>query len=174
LQLYKVKSRGVLTVTSTDPTAQPAADFGYFQHPNDVADGIAGLKTLKAVLDSKTFAPMKVDTVPDVLLKFAPDLAAFPPGQYPGALPLIPDLEDESGAATWLKNTVCTCWHMHGTCRVGEVVDTEHRVKGVGALRIMDASVLRNTPGTNPMATIMAVGRVLGLRMRKERGKCAY
>ncbi|GAQ86564.1 GMC oxidoreductase family [Klebsormidium nitens] len=59
---------------------------------------------------------------------------------------------------------------MHGKCRVGEVVDEEHRVKGVGELRVMDASVFRDSPGTNPMATIMAVGWALGLRMRKERG----
>lgn len=158
-----------MTLSSTDVRAHPTVDFAHFEHPDDVADGLEAIRILKGVLDSKALASLKCDTVPEALLQLAPQLSAFSPGHYPGALPLLPDENSLSEATTWLKDTVCTCWHFHGSCRVGEVVDSEHRVKGVGALRIMDASVLRNTPGTNPMATIMAVGRVLGLRMRKER-----
>ncbi|GAQ78305.1 GMC oxidoreductase family [Klebsormidium nitens] len=172
-KLYRVKTRGAITLDSTDPAATPSIDYPYFTDPADVASGIEGIRTLKALLASKPVSELKVDTVPQFLLKLAPALAAFPPGQYPGALPLLPDPNDASEAATWLRNTVCTCWHMHGTCRVGEVVDDEHRVKGVEKLRVMDASVLRDVPGTNPMATIMALGRVLGLKMLKERVELA-
>ncbi|GAQ86563.1 GMC oxidoreductase family, partial [Klebsormidium nitens] len=170
LKLYRVKSRGSVTVTSTDAAAEPTVDFAYFTHPDDVSDGIEGVRILKAVRDSRALTPLKWEKVPGTLLRLVPDLANLPPGAYRGALPLIPDLDDESAATTWLKADVCTSWHMHGTCRVGEVVDEEHRVKGVGGLRVMDASVFRDSRGTNPMATIMAVGRAFGLRMRKERG----
>ncbi|GAQ88026.1 GMC oxidoreductase family [Klebsormidium nitens] len=166
VKAYRVKSRGSVTLRSTDPRAQPAVDLAHFQHPDDVTDGIAAISVLRSILGSQTLNPWKCDTVPDALLRLVPGLAAIPPGQFPGALPFLPD---EADAATWLKDKVVTCWHTHGTCRVGEVVDTWHRVKGVRALRVMDASVLRDCPGTSPMATIMALGRVLGLRMCAER-----
>jgi choline dehydrogenase len=38
--------------------------------------------------------------------------------------------------------TSSTCWHGSGTCAMGDVVDTEFRVKGVAGLRVVDASVI--------------------------------
>ena len=161
-----MKSRGCLTLQSADPRMPPTIDYAHYQHADDVASGVEGIHLVQAFVEA--LQPLRCNTCPQVLLKLLPELAAYSPGHFPGVLPLFPKEED---AAMWLQNTACSCWHTHGTCRKGDVVDSEHRVKGVGALRIMDASVLRNSPGTNPMATIMAVGRNLGLRMRKEKAE---
>lgn len=50
-----------------------------------------------------------------------------------------------------------------GGCVVGRVVDCDLRVIGIGALRVVDGSVFGVSPGTNPQATLMMLGRyVLG------------
>lgn len=46
---------------------------------------------------------------------------------------------------------------------VGRVVDRDLRVIGIGSLRVVDGSVFGVSPGTNPQATLMMLGRyVLG------------
>jgi hypothetical protein len=54
-----------------------------------------------------------------------------------------------------------TIWHYHGGCQVGRVVDTEYRVLGVDALRVIDGSTFNASPGTNPQATVMLLGSPL-------------
>ena len=57
------------------------------------------------------------------------------------------------------KDTVMTIWHYHGGCRVGKVVDGDFRVFGVDSLRVVDGSTFALSPGTNPQATLMMLGR---------------
>jgi choline dehydrogenase len=45
-----------------------------------------------------------------------------------------------------------TIWHYHEGCQVGKVV-------GVDALRVIDDSTFLRSPGTNPQATVMMLGR---------------
>jgi choline dehydrogenase-like flavoprotein len=52
-----------------------------------------------------------------------------------------------------------TIWHYHGGCHVGAVVDDNYRVFGVQGLRVIDSSTFRYSPGTNPQATVMMLGR---------------
>jgi choline dehydrogenase len=57
------------------------------------------------------------------------------------------------------KSTGATCWHPTGTCRMGEdptsVVDTQCRVRGVGNLRIVDASVFPYITSSNTNVPVM-------------------
>ncbi|PRQ60013.1 putative glucose-methanol-choline oxidoreductase, FAD/NAD(P)-binding domain-containing protein [Rosa chinensis] len=66
-------------------------------------------------------------------------------------------------------DTVMTIWHYHGGCQVGRVVDKEYRVLGVDSLRVVDGSTFHSTPGTNPQATVMMLGRYVGERIVHER-----
>jgi mandelonitrile lyase len=61
--------------------------------------------------------------------------------------------------ADFCHQTVSTIWHYHGGCVVGKVVDRDYHVIGVGALRVVDGSTLTVSPGTNPQATLMKLGR---------------
>ena len=73
---------------------------------------------------------------------------------------LIPKhTNDTKSLEQFCKDTVLTIWHYHGGCHVGKVVDREHKVLGVHRLRIVDGSVFDESPGTNPQATIMMMGR---------------
>ena len=54
--------------------------------------------------------------------------------------------------------------HPMVTCKMGEVVDSECRVKGLKGLRVVDASVLPVTPAGTIQAVIYAVAeRVAGM-----------
>lgn len=62
-----------------------------------------------------------------------------------------------------------TIWHYHGGCQVGKVVDHDYKVLGVDALRVIDGSTFYYSPGTNPQATVMMLGRYMGVRILSER-----
>ncbi|KAL6321227.1 hypothetical protein AAG906_016261 [Vitis piasezkii] len=66
-------------------------------------------------------------------------------------------------------DTVRTIWHYHGGCHVGRVVDPDYKVIGVDGLRIIDGSTFNHSPGTNPQATVMMLGRYMGEKILGER-----
>ncbi|KAJ6672028.1 hypothetical protein OIU85_013382 [Salix viminalis] len=66
-------------------------------------------------------------------------------------------------------DTVMTIWHYHGGCQVGKVVDNDYKVLGVDKLRVIDGSTFIDSPGTNPQATVMMLGRYMGKRILYER-----
>ncbi|CAI7923127.1 unnamed protein product, partial [Closterium sp. NIES-54] len=57
------------------------------------------------------------------------------------------------------QDTVTVIWHFHGGCHRGVCVDSSYRVHGVQALRVVDGSTFLTSPGTNPMATCLMLGR---------------
>ncbi|GFQ04310.1 protein hothead, partial [Phtheirospermum japonicum] len=67
------------------------------------------------------------------------------------------------------KDTVMTIWHYHGGCQVGRVVDSDYHVLGVDALRVIDGSTFNYSPGTNPQATVMMLGRYMGVKILRAR-----
>jgi choline dehydrogenase len=51
-----------------------------------------------------------------------------------------------------------TVYHPTSTCRIGDVVDPRLRVKGVGKLRVADASVMPAVIGGNTNAPTIMIG----------------
>ncbi|RWW27749.1 hypothetical protein GW17_00007802 [Ensete ventricosum] len=66
---------------------------------------------------------------------------------------------DDTYTEQFCKDSMLTIWHYHGGCHVGKVVDGEYRVLGVSGLRVVDSSAFHRSPGTNPQATVMMMGR---------------
>ncbi|KAI5336452.1 hypothetical protein L3X38_015719 [Prunus dulcis] len=62
-----------------------------------------------------------------------------------------------------------TIWHYHGGCQVGRVVDKGYGVLGIDSLRVIDGSTFYHTPGANPQATVMMLGRYMGQRILHDR-----
>lgn len=54
-------------------------------------------------------------------------------------------------------------WHLHGTSKMGKVVDSDFNVIGVENLSIADASVLVKLPRMNPTSTLIMMGRYIGM-----------
>jgi len=56
-----------------------------------------------------------------------------------------------------IRKSLVTVHHPCGTCRLGDVVDTSLRVKGAGALRVVDASVIPTVISGNSNIPVNAV-----------------
>jgi choline dehydrogenase len=88
----------------------------------------------------------------------APALASLVTGR------MSPAMAPQTDAAwtDYLRETLNITWHAVGTCRMGSdegaVVDPQLRVKGVGGLRVVDASVMPTPTSGNTNAASIMIG----------------
>ncbi|KAK6117108.1 hypothetical protein DH2020_049153 [Rehmannia glutinosa] len=154
-------STGHLELKNKNPNDNPSVTFNYFKDPQDLARCVDGLKVIENVIESKPFSAFRYDTLSlPLLLNMT---ANAPVNLLPRHANVSTSLEQ------FCKDTVMTIWHYHGGCQVGRVVDSEYRVLGVDALRVVDGSTFNYSPGTNPQATVMMLGRYMGVNILKER-----
>ncbi|XP_062227446.1 protein HOTHEAD-like [Phragmites australis] len=156
-------STGHLELRNRDPDDNPAVTFNYFSHPEDLRRCVAGLSVIERVIQSEAFENF---TYPYFSVEALLNMTA----EFP--VNLLPRHDNDSKSLEqFCKDTVMTIWHYHGGCQVGKVVDTEYRVLGVDALRVIDGSTFNASPGTNPQATVMMLGRYMGFKIQNERLK---
>ncbi|CAL4937322.1 unnamed protein product [Urochloa decumbens] len=155
-------STGHIELRSTDAHANPAVTFNYFRDPRDVERCVRGIQAIERVVRSRAFSRFTYGnhTAMDAAFRRA---AYFPVN----LMPRHP--RDTRPLQQYCRETVMTIWHYHGGCHVGGVVDRDYRVIGVRGLRVIDSSTFKYSPGTNPQATVMMLGRYMGLRILKER-----
>jgi choline dehydrogenase-like flavoprotein len=138
----KPRSRGRVWITSDDPAQPPSIDYRYFTDAegHDEAVLIAGIRLARRIAAT---APMSQWVVREV---------------FPGS-----HLQSDDELSDALRATHQTVYHVSGTCRMGAdddamaVCDSRLRVRGVGNLRVVDASVFPTLPSVNPVGTVMAV-----------------
>ncbi|CAN1332861.1 (R)-mandelonitrile lyase-like [Linum perenne] len=128
-------STGHLELTSRNPNENPSVTFNYFKHPEDL----------------NRCVQFRYDDMP--VPRLLNMTARAPVNMLPRHNNTSASLEQ------FCKDTVMTIWHYHGGCQVGEVVEPDYRVLGVDALRVIDGSTFNASPGTNPQATVMMLGR---------------
>ena len=74
-----------------------------------------------------------------------------------------PDATDDAALDAHIRATAATAHHPLGTCRMGgeadpgAVVDAELRVRGIGRLRVVDASVMPDLVGGNINAAVIVI-----------------
>ncbi|KAJ3680055.1 hypothetical protein LUZ60_016333 [Juncus effusus] len=154
-------SSGYLLLKTTNPDDNPIVKFNYFQHPEDLRRCVSGLETIIKVIKSKAFSKFTYSYFSiETLLNMT---SSFPTNKIPR------HENDSKSLEQFCKDTVLTIWHYHGGCQVGKVVDKEYRVIGVDALRVVDGSTFLSSPGTNPQATVMMLGRYMGVKIQNER-----
>ncbi|KAL3609978.1 hypothetical protein D5086_000998, partial [Populus alba] len=154
-------STGHLELRTRHPEDNPSVTFNYFKEPQDLQRCVEGISTIEKVIDSRPFSKFKFDymSVPQLLNMTANAPVNLLPKHYNSSQ----SLED------FCKDTVMTIWHYHGGCQVGSVVDHDYKVMGVDALRVIDGSTFNLSPGTNPQATVMMLGRYMGVNILRER-----
>ncbi|XP_010533369.1 PREDICTED: protein HOTHEAD-like [Tarenaya hassleriana] len=157
-------SRGHLELRNTNPYDNPSVRFNYFQEPEDLRKCVQGLSTIIKVINTKAFSKFRyLDMSVPRLLNL---MLSVPTNLRPRHMTATFNLEQ------FCTDTVMTIWHYHGGCQVGRVVDKNYRVFGVDALRVIDGSTFLKSPGTNPQATVMMLGRYMGQMILRE--KAAY
>jgi choline dehydrogenase-like flavoprotein len=65
--------------------------------------------------------------------------------------------ESDADIDAHIRATSISVHHPLGTCRMGDVVDDELKVKGVERLRVVDASVMPDLVGGNINAPVMMI-----------------
>lgn len=131
--LLHPKSRGSITLRSKDPLAAPAIQPQYLTEPGDFELLREAVALSHRVAKAKSFAPFRGQEV------------------WPGAQ------EFDS----FIRDTAQTLYHPVGTCRMGSdsqaVVDSDLRVRGVDALRVIDASVMPAIVSGHPNAAVVMI-----------------
>jgi choline dehydrogenase len=128
---------GTVSLASADPFTRPKVLFRYFDEGtdsegDDLRSVVEGVKFVRAFTKRLGIA-RRLLVREDVQPK--------------------PDIEDDEQIARWVKDEA---WGHHacGTCRIGPkgdtvnaVLDTDFKVQGAEALRVVDASVFPSIPG---------------------------
>ncbi|XP_068649798.1 protein HOTHEAD-like [Aristolochia californica] len=154
-------STGHLELRTRNPKDNPSVTFNYFKDPRDLQRCVAGIRVIEKVIESNAFTKFRYPFInTDMLLNMTLN---FPVNLRPRHGNASSSLEQ------YCKDTVMTIWHYHGGCHVHQVVDPDYRVLGIDAFRIIDGSTFNFSPGTNPQATVMMLGRYMGIKIRNER-----
>ncbi|XVE91317.1 hypothetical protein DITRI_Ditri20bG0144000 [Diplodiscus trichospermus] len=152
-------SFGSLSLASTDVRVNPIVRFNYFSSPIDLERCVNGTRRIGNVLRSPSLDYFKFSEW-------------FGSRNFRFVGPALPvDQSNNEQIADFCRRTVSTIWHYHGGCVMGRVVDQNYHVIGIGGLRVIDGSTFRVSPGTNPQATLMMLGRYLGLKIIRERNR---
>jgi choline dehydrogenase-like flavoprotein len=140
--LVSPKARGQVWLRSADPTDKPRIITNSLSEPEDVASMIAGMRMAREIARQ---TPLRETVVEELK-----------PGD--GAV----DREDLEAD---LRRRLMLIYHPVGTARMSDtheqaVVDSQLRVHGIQALRVIDASVMPSITGGNTNApTIMIAER---------------
>ena len=113
------RSRGSVTLASNDAHAKPAIDFNFLAEPADLEVLVRGFEVARALLAAPSFAPLASHEI------------------LPGAA-----VQERADIEQHIRNSLVTVHHACGSCGMGAVVDAALRVKGLDALRVVDASVI--------------------------------
>jgi choline dehydrogenase len=139
LSMIKQDSRGEVWLRSAAAHDAPRILFNLFKQRSDVDRAIRGLKVIRDVYNRE---PLRGLIAEEIL---------------PGA-----KVASDADLERFVRDTGAITQHAVGTCKMGiesdplAVVDAALKVRGVNALRVIDASIMPDVPGGNTNApTIM-------------------
>jgi choline dehydrogenase-like flavoprotein len=137
--LVTPKSRGRLTLRSSDPAAKPRIVTNSLTEPEDVQALVTGMRRAREMAAAGPLAEAVAREI------------------FPGD-----GVESDDDLAADLRRRVELIYHPVGTCKMGSgeeaVVDAELRVRGIEGLRVADASIMPVIPGGNTNAPAIMVG----------------
>ncbi|KAJ9190327.1 hypothetical protein P3X46_001543 [Hevea brasiliensis] len=155
-------STGQLSLINTNVNDNPSVTFNYFNHQKDLQRCVSGIRMATKIVQSEYFTNVTQcdnQTVEKILNMSVMSNVNLIPKQP----------NDTKSLEQFCKDTVITIWHYHGGCHVGKVVTPDYKVIGVQRLRIVDGSTFDESPGTNPQATVLMMGRYMGLKILRDR-----
>lgn len=138
INLYP-KSRGKVTLNTTNPDDAPLIETGYFTEEEDMNNLVKYVKDYLPLVNTTYFKEVNgrmIDPVGDKC-----------------------SMHEYGSDDYWKCYVYCmatSLWNFGGTCAMGSVVDSKLKVYGVQRLRVVDASVMPTVvAGGNYLATVM-------------------
>ncbi|KAJ9550865.1 hypothetical protein OSB04_014910 [Centaurea solstitialis] len=155
----RLVSAGILDLKSaSDVTVTPKVSFNYYSSSEDLGQCANAVNVFDKMLKTQAMEQyMFTDRDGGKYFQFI-------------GFSLPEDPSNEESVEAFCRNTLRTFWHFHGGCLVNKVVDGDLNVIGINGLRIVDGSVFSDSPGTNPQATLMMLGRYIGIKIQNARG----
>ncbi|KAH9289932.1 hypothetical protein KI387_034049, partial [Taxus chinensis] len=139
-------SRGELRLKGTNPLDTPSVRYNYYSQPSDLEECIIGVRAMANLSMTRSIQEFAfIGNGKSSMLRFLG--------------PILPqDQSKDKSFSEFCKETLSTIWHFHGGCEVDFVIDKRYQVKGVNSLMVVDNSIFKDIPGTNPQATTMMLG----------------
>lgn len=141
VSLVQPRSRGSVSLRSSDPLAAPIIRANYLQEESDVAALVQGVKLARWFAEADAYQPLIADEI------------------LPG-----PAVKSDADIATFVRRDSDTIYHGAGTCKMGPatdplaVVDASLRVRGVQGLRVADASIMPDVVNATTHAAAVMIG----------------
>ncbi len=133
----KPRARGSIAARSSEPRDPPQICFNYLDNEADREDFRQCVRLTRDIVAQPAFDPYRG--------------AEIQPGE---------DVRADDEIDAWVRDNAESAYHPSCTCRIGTdamaVLDPQCRVRGIGNLRVVDASVFPSIPNGNiNAATIM-------------------
>ncbi|KAL5010861.1 hypothetical protein ScPMuIL_013166 [Solemya velum] len=151
------KSRGNITLQSTDPFLPALIDPNYLESPDDIKTFIKGIRTHQKLMNTVAF--QKIGTTKQKPVSMCSDQV----------------YDSDKYWECFIRHIAITIYHPTSTCKMGRsqdsdtVVDPQLRVKSISGLRVVDASIMPNVPSGNTNApTIMIAEKAADMILNKK------
>src|SRR3954447_13575705 len=131
--LLTAESRGSVRLGSADPTAKPIVRNAFYEAEADMARMMDAVRLAEEICAQPSLQPYCADPF------------------------TVPAGDSEDALRAHIARTTFEVYHPVGTCAIGSVVDSELRVEGLEALRVIDASVMPTVPRGNTNAPTIAI-----------------
>lgn len=145
----KPKSRGSVTVQSSDPTVPPKILFNYLQHQDDIEGFRACVRLTREIIAQPAFDDFRDGEIQ--------------PGEH---------IQTDEEIDAFVREAVESAYHPSCSCKMGEdemaVVDSQTNVHGIEGLRVVDSSIFPTIPNGNLNApTIMVAEKAADIILGK-------
>ena len=136
--LLRPRSRGSVTLASKDPMEAPLINPNFLGDRDDMERMVRGFKLMRHILNQ-------------------PALAGIGGKELATSARAKTDAQIEH----YIRDYADTIYHPVGSCRMGkgpmDVVDAQLRVRGIEALRVVDASIMPRIVGGNTNAPVIMI-----------------